>query len=315
MNKQTCASQHFGLWAVNSRWMDSMVQAYNAGSLPKREAVRDPHPQSSAGKLPKSVYAAGDIPGEDPPLYTVDQTGVGYLSINGAITKGRSSYGGTSSVMTKRAVRTMEADTDVKGIMVMVDSPGGTVDGNKAMADEIAAVARRGVKPIVTHAEGSMHSAALWAGVQTQRVTASDMTEIGSIGTVATVYDYSEAAKADGVRVHVVSTGWMKGAFTPGAEVTTDQLEWLQSRVDQMNEFFIDAVKKGRKMSVAKVKELGTGEDWLAADAKANGLIDEVMSEDDAIQSFRRMIRDGERIRDAARRSRARAAQILEMGG
>lgn len=287
-----CAAQHFGLWMVQGRWISAAVQAYNAGSLPKSVVDED-----------------------DDQLYSVDSTGIARVSLSGPILKGKSSFGGASSTMTRRALRTAERDADVKGIMLMIDSPGGSVSGLKPMADEVAAIARRGIKPIVTHAEDSMHSAALWTGVQSQRVTASPMTEIGSIGTVATVTDYSGAAEKDGIKVHVVSTGPMKGAFTPGAEITDEQLGWLQGRVDQMNAFFLDAVKRGRKLSAAKVRDLATGEDWMAADAKANGLIDDVMSEDDAIESFRRMIKQQGSSRQSSANARRRAAMIVDLGG
>lgn len=292
MNEQTCAAQHFGLWMVQGRWINSAVSAYNAGSLPK--AVLD---------------------AEADQLYTVDSTGIARVSLTGPILKGKSSFGGASSVQTRRALREAERDSDVKGIMLAIDSPGGSVSGLKAMADEVAAIAKRGIKPIVTHAEDSMHSAALWTGVQSQRVTASAMTEIGSIGTVATVTDYSGAAEKDGIKVHVVSTGPMKGAFTPGTEITDEQIEWLQGRVDEMNGFFLDAVKRGRNMPIAQVRELATGEDWLAAEAKEKGLIDAVMNEEEAVESFRRMIRDRERGRASSDSARRRAAEIAKLGG
>lgn len=291
MTEQECAAQHFGLWMVQGRWLTAAAQAYNAGTLPKVKVDADA------------------------PLYSVDETGVAYVGIYGQLTKGQSSFGGTSNVRTRRALRTAEADRDVKGIFMDIDSPGGTVAGQQAFADEIRAIGKRGIKPIVAHAEDGMHSAALWAGVQAQRVTASAMTEIGSIGTVASVTDYSGAAEQEGIKVHVVSTGPLKGAFTPGTEVTDEQLEFLQKRVDEMNQFFLNAVKDGRGMSIAKVREIATGEDWMAAEAKTIGLIDDVMSRDDAIASFRRDIKRRDAESQARSDSRRRAAEIARLNG
>lgn len=291
MTEQDCAAQHFDDWLVKSSWLASAVNAYNAGNLPKIEFDADA------------------------PLYSVDETGVAYVGVYGPITKGVSSFGGTSNVRTRRALRTAEQDRDVKGIFMDIDSPGGTVAGQQAFADEIKAIGKRGIKPIVAHAEDGMHSAALWAGVQAQRVTASAMTEIGSIGTVASVTDYSGAAEKDGIKVHVVSTGPLKGAFTPGTEVTDEQLEFLQKRVDEMNQFFLNAVKDGRGMSIAKVREIATGEDWMAAEAKSIGLIDGVMSRDDAIASFRRDIKRRESAARSSSDARRRAAEIAKLNG
>lgn len=292
MNEEACAAQHFGLWMVQAKWLADMSAAYNAGTLPKVE--RD--------EL-------------DRRLYTVGLDGIATVAITGQLTKGTSSYGGTSNIQTRKALRVAENDSDVRGIMLLIDSPGGTVAGQQPMADEIARIAKNGRKPLWAHADDGMHSAALWAGTQAERLTASPMTEIGSIGTVATVADTSGMAEQQGVKVHVVSTGPMKGAFTPGTEITDEQIDKLQQRVDELNDFFLKAVSKGRGMPIDAVRDLATGDDWLAADAKKNGLIDEVMSRDDAYRAMRRMLdgRDSDR-RSASRRA-GRMARIAELRG
>lgn len=284
---ELCAAQHFGYWMAKPSWLAAMIASYNAGTLPKAVVDQD-----------------------DQPLYRVDETGVAYIGVQGQLTKGRSSYGGTSSVATRQALRAAKADGDVKGIMLDVDSPGGTVDGQLALGDAVYRVRAAGNKPIHVHADGGMHSAALWTGSQAGFVSASAMTEIGSIGTVASVRDYSEAFENEGVKVHVISTGEMKGAFTPGTEVTDEMLSDLQARVDEMNQFFLNAVKRGRGMSIADVRALADGRDWLAADAMGKGLIDAVMDRDEAVNTLRKEIRHAERDRKSASRARMRRAEI-----
>lgn len=302
MNSEQCASQHYGLWMADAEWLQTQVAAYRAGLLQPVDLLEPTAETYMAGQV-KQVYAAGDDPKRVPPLYAVDESGIAYIDVSGQITKGRSSFGGTSNVRTRQALRAAELDSKVRGIMQMIDSPGGTVAGHKAMADEASRIARSGRKPIATHAEDIMGSAALWLGVQAQQVTASAMTSIGSIGVVTSVVDSSGAADRAGIKVHVISTGPYKGAGTPGAEVTEEQLAYLQKRVDEYNGFFMDAIRSGRKLPIAKVRELATGETWLAAEAKAHGLIDEVMTQDDAVKAFRRMLDES----DAESRSRAEA--------
>lgn len=285
-----CAAQHFGVWAVQPRWLQAAHAAYQAGSLPK--------------------VAVDAQTGED--LMTVTSDGVAIIPINGQITKGVSSFGGASSVLVRRAIRVAGADPDVKAIMLHIDSPGGTVDGTDEMGQDIFN-ARSSGKPVAAHADGLMASAALWAGVQAQFVTASRMTEVGSIGTFMVVQDLSERAEREGIKVNLITTGPMKGVGAPGVPVTDEQLDWLQDRVNQMNDFFLQAVKRGRGMSIDAVRALATGEDWLAADAKERGLIDEVMRFEDAV---RRLSREARRIENEKRRasdSRRRRMRRLAM--
>lgn len=311
MNKreQLCAAQHFGYWMAEPKWLNATVAAWKAGDLKQQARKFDGEstPTAESGKLPKQVYLPGDDPRYDTPLYTVDSGNVAYMNIDGQITKGQSSFGGTSSVRTRQALRTANTDSDVSGIFVSIDSPGGTVSGQGEFSDEIYRI-RRGGKPIHAHASGGMHSAALWAGVQAGFVSADSLTEIGSIGVVCAVHDYSEMYAKEGVKVHVVSTGDMKGAYTPGTEVTDDMLAELQSRVEELNGFFMNAIKRGRNMGIDAVRALADGRDWLAADAKAKGLIDEVMSYDDALANLRREIR--RRSSNKAARSRAANRRI-----
>lgn len=287
---ETCAAQHFGMWAVKPAWLSSMASAYNAGTLPK-------------------VVARAD----GGPLYGVDSSGVAFVSIHGQILKGESSFGGVSSTRTRQALRAAESDSDVRGIMILIDSPGGTVAGTQNLADEVARISREGRKLIVTHAEDAMHSAALWVGVQASRVTASAMTEVGSIGVLAVLQDTSKMAEDMGVKVHVVSTGDAKGAGVPGTEITDAILADVQSRVDEINAFFLKAVKDGRGMGIEAVRALVDGGDWLAAEAKDKGLIDAVMSQDDAVRTFRAMIRQREADRAHAADTRRRAIKLAGM--
>lgn len=107
----------------------------------------------------------------------------------------------------------------------------------------------------------------------------------------------------------------MKGAFAPGTAITEEQLDKLDVRLEEMNGFFLKAVASGRKMPIADVRELATGDDWMAAEAKDKGLIDEVMSRDDAYRAMRRMLDDRDRGRQAASRRSGRMAKIADLGG
>lgn len=267
-----CAAQHFGMWCVHTPWLASAVAAVQSGMW-----------------QPQPVAARGGSPTAEPDPYTIIDGGIAIVPMQGQITKGQSSYGGVSSVGTRQALRKAANDPDVKGIMLHIDSPGGTVAGTAELADEVRAIASR--KPVRAHGDDLMASAAFWVGSQAQRVTANATGEVGSIGTVAVVEDTSGMADKMGVKVHVVSTGAHKGAFAWGTEVTEEQLAELQARVDDINSFFLKAVSKGRNMSIENVRKAADGRVFSAAKAREMGLIDDVMSMDAAIADFRKELR------------------------
>jgi len=244
---------------------------------------------------------------DDMAITTMTRGGIMIVPIEGAMMRGVSSFGGVSTVQIRRVLRNAASDPEVKGILLRVDSPGGTVAGTDELAAEIKAIGQ--IKPIRTHVEGLMASASFWVGSQVSLITASRTSEIGSLGTVAVVHDMSEMAKKDGIKVHVVSTGPFKGAFTPGSEVTDAQLKDLQNIVEELNEFFMEAVQDGRGMDAKDVKKLFTGQVHVAANALKLGLIDSISTFEDAISSFERDVFEVDDGSDAAL-ARARATHI-----
>ncbi len=258
---KSCAAQHFGPWMIEPKWFTEAVSAVKAGTFKSEQVVE---------RGPDGV-----------PVYVWDVTdGVATIPISGQTQKGDSSFGGTSSVRVRNAIRQASKREDVTAILLHIDSPGGTVAGTAELANDVRN-ARDAGKYVHTHFSDLGASAAYWVGSQADYVTAEPTTLIGSIGVVAIVEDSSGMADKMGVKVHVISTGDHKGAFAPGREVTDEQLADLQRKVNDLNKHFLRGVAKGRDMAMDKVRDLATGQVWIADEAKKRGLVDAVASFDE----------------------------------
>lgn len=212
--------------------------------------------------------------------------GVALIEIRGRMQKQQASLGGAAStVAARRAVRAAAADPEVGSILLVIDSPGGTVAGTNELADDIAAAAK--VKPVIAFIEDIGASAAFWIASQATQILAQPTATVGSIGTYGVVYDMSALAAKDGVKVHVVRAGAMKGAGTPGTEITPEQLAAFQDEVNTLNEFFLAGVASGREMTVEQVRTLATGQVWIGKKAQDVGLIDGVATIDQALATAR----------------------------
>ncbi len=275
-----CFASHMGVWAIEPRFLQQAVSAIrsglwqNAGNTPRSE-----HPWK--------ILGAGSVidPESDPkyPMVMYQRTpeGVAIFQWTGAMQKGQSKFGGVATVDQRKYLRAAVADSEVGSILLVIDSPGGTVSGTQSLADDIRAADAR--KPVLTHFEDLGASAAYWTGSQARRVSANRSAMIGSLGTFGVIEDTSGKAEAEGVKVHVLSTGPHKGAFVDGAPVTTEQLAEYQRIIDQLNAQFMQAVQGGRRMSDEQVRALFDGRVHLAADAKSLGLSDSVESLDGAL--------------------------------
>lgn len=212
--------------------------------------------------------------------------GIAIAHARGPLMKHRASMSAnTSTVMMRRSIRQAANDPNIRGIMLRIDSPGGTVAGTGELAAEIAAAAKR--KPTHAYIEDLGASAAYWLASQGTRVSANSTALVGSIGTYAVVEDYSKLAAEKGITVHVVKAGEFKGAGIPGTEVTAEQLANIQRVIDGLNEHFLDGVASGRKLSRASVKSLNDGRVHLAEAAADLKLIDAVETFGDAFENLR----------------------------
>jgi signal peptide peptidase SppA len=229
-------------------------------------------------RLPIEAVEVAGPSGTEPVGVAVDAIAV--IPIEGAMMKARSKYGGTSTVEVRRAVRSAVADPDIEGIMLIIDSPGGTVAGTEELASDIAQATQ--FKPVHAFIESFGASAAYWVASQADVISAGLTAQIGSLGTLAVVHDTSEAAKLEGVKVHVLGTGPLKGGLTPGSEVTDAHLEEIWGQVLGLNEFFMTGVAEGRGLDIGEVLKLADGGLHLASRAEELGLIDNVSSYDTA---------------------------------
>ena len=220
----------------------------------------------------------------------ITETGKGGRSVarivaRGTLMKGQPSFGGTSTVQLRRDIRAAARDPNVSGILLDIDSPGGTVAGTADLAAEVRAARRK--KPVWAHLDDLGASAAYWVASQADQVFANDKSAlVGAVGTLMTVYDMSGAAEKDGVKALVFATGPLKGAGTPGAPVSEEHAAYFQKLVDAEQENFDAAVKTGRGMNAAQLAAVRTGGVFTAAEAQNLKLIDGIRSLDRTLEAL-----------------------------
>ncbi len=210
---------------------------------------------------------------------------VAVIRAAGTLMKSQSSTGGTSTIQLRKDIRQASNDPTVSGIMLAIDSPGGTVAGTWELANEVQKA--RGSKPVYAWVDDLAASAAYWMASQASAVYAGNPTaKIGSIGTFQAVYDYSQAAANDGIKVHLFSTGPLKGMGVPGTSITDDHAAHLQTLVNESQTHFDKAVRSGRGMSASDLATVRTGGIFPASDAVGLKLIDGIKSFDKAIEAL-----------------------------
>jgi len=259
-------ADYFGLWAIHEQSFVSAVEKLQGTDL--RQHIKQ---------------ASGDGGGSG---YTTTKDGIAIIAINGPTMKFTPSMSeGTSTVRVRQQLKSAKRDESVKGVMLVMDTPGGTSKGNQDLADEVAALAE--VKPVFAFVEDMTASAGVSVASQATKRFANNATAMyGAMGTYAVIQDTSGMAEKLGVKVHVVRAGDHKGAGVPGTEVTAEQLTEMQRIVDAVNESYLQTIAKGLKKSVELIRPFADGRIILASDAVSAGLIDGVQSFDQTYQGL-----------------------------
>lgn len=176
----------------------------------------------------------------------------------------------------------------IKSIVLHIDSPGGTVDGTEEMANVIKEASKK--KAIVAYADGLMASAAYWIGSQCDSIICSTAKTswVGSIGTLVRHIDQSKYLEMIGIDINYITATKSKDkVVAPESEpLSEEDRQIIVKELDEINEVFISAVKKGRKGKL-KDNSMFSGKLFNGADALELGLIDSIGTLKDAITKAR----------------------------
>lgn len=186
-------------------------------------------------------------------------------------------------------LKDLSTNPEVRGILLKVDTPGGTV----TMVPEFARMIRQvdKSKPVVAYADGLMASAGYWFSSQARKLVAGESARVGSIGVYTSFIDWSEYYKNLGVSVEVIRNtgGTYKGQGFPGTSLSEEFKEHLKQSVDETFKDFTKAVTRTRDVPESAMQ----GQVFSGRKAQQANLIDAVGGFDFALAVLRREIRQG----------------------
>lgn len=267
---------YFGLWSIEPAYMRQM--AANVAQMDLQQHV------AQSLNQPQRQAKSADV------LTSTTGVNLAVVQLAGTLMKHASSVdGSTSTIDSRKQIREAANDPSIDGVLLHIDSPGGTVAGTAELARDVYET--NGKKPVWAFVDDLAASAAYWVASQAQHIVANHGTaSIGSIGTYINLIDSSKYFEAEGLESVVIATGPLKGMGTDGTPITAEHKAYLKSIVDQSQAYFTEAVAEGRQMSLEDVNALATGGVFLAAEAVKNRLIDEIKSFDETLESFAKLI-------------------------
>lgn len=145
------------------------------------------------------------------------------------------------------------ADPEVRWIALDGHTPGGHVHGAFGLADRIASCA----KPTVAIVDEMMLSAGyLLAAACNEIILASEMSDVGSVGTLAVHISWQQYLKNEGIKPSLIHAGAHKTDANPFEDLSPEVLARIQSRVDAANDMLVGRVAKWRGMTEQAVRDM-----------------------------------------------------------
>lgn len=165
---------------------------------------------------------------------------------------------------------------NVKGLLVVVNSPGGLVPPSVEMMMAIKAYAK--TRPVVVYASGMLASGGYYASIWADEIIANPASVVGSIGVIFQGLNAQELLDKVGIKPMVIKSGKYKEVGAAYREWEEYEKEAMKTLSGDIYTMFVSDVAAARKLDVKNEKNFADGRVFLAARAKEAGLIDRVGS-------------------------------------
>lgn len=171
----------------------------------------------------------------------------------------------------------------VKGLVLRVNSPGGSVYGSTQIGEALDYLQSKG-KPLAVSMGDYAASGGYWISACANRIFADPLTITGSIGIFGMIPNFEGTLEKLGVNVATVSTNPGADFPTPFKLMDERQMNVMQKYVDRGYDDFTSRVSRGRKLPRQKVLAIAEGRVWDAQKAEKLGLVDELGYLQDAVE-------------------------------
>jgi protease IV len=189
-----------------------------------------------------------------------------------------------------KTIETIKEDDTVDGVLLRVDSPGGLVADSHQLYHALNELREETELPVYVSmariAASGGYYIAMGAGPEAT-IFAEPTTWTGSIGVMIPHYDVSGLGEQIGVESSPLTTGPYKDSLNPFKKLTDSERQVWEAIMTDAFDQFKGVIDAGRaNLDPAAIDELATGQVYTANQSLANGLVDQIGFQDDAIEAL-----------------------------
>lgn len=181
-----------------------------------------------------------------------------------------------------RELRRFRDNPLVKAVVIRINSPGGVVAPSQELHQALLKLREAG-KPVVASLGAVAASGGYYVAVAADQIYANPGTLTGSIGVIMQMANLENLFKKVGVDYVVVKAGQFKDIGNVSRPMTPEERRVLQAVLDDVHGQFIAAVAAGRRLDQSEVMRFADGRIFSGTQAKAQGMVDQLGSLEDAV--------------------------------
>lgn len=189
------------------------------------------------------------------------------------------SFTGTGFI---KLLKQVENDSSIQGVIMRIDSPGGDAVASDLILHEAKNLSKK--KPLVISMSDEAASGGYYVASTGDPILAYPNTLTGSIGVIFAKFTLHGLYDKIGIDEQLLSRGRYANIDSAYVPLTDAEREKLTTQIDAFYRGFVSRVAEGRKKPFDQIEPLAQGRVWLGAQAKDNGLVDQLGGLDRAIE-------------------------------
>jgi signal peptide peptidase SppA len=197
----------------------------------------------------------------------------------------------SNAMQARKALDSAAKDDSIKGVLLRINSPGGTVGMSQELNAAVQRVSKK--KPLVVSMGDLTASGGYYTACAADKILANPGTLTASIGVIISTLDFTDLMQQKlGVRPLTIKSGKFKDVLSPYRHATPEEVALIQKLINESYQDFLATVVKGRtrfmtdeakkKALIAKITAIADGRVVTGRQALEAGLVDELGDQESA---------------------------------
>lgn len=173
--------------------------------------------------------------------------------------------------------------SDILGIILRLDTPGGGVAASQEIYEKVRQISESNKKPIIVSMGGVAASGGYYIALGADTIIANPGTATGSIGVIMSYPAIYELMDKVGVKYETIKSAKLKDSGSPFKDLSDEERIYFQLLVDDLHDQFVEVLSRERNFTIDYATELANGKVYSGRQALNYGLIDMIGTLEDAL--------------------------------